>query len=278
MHINRQRLLEISLHTLDTMRTHKVKVANPCGKTAGHTTWEDVIDMDFVNWLTKEIVMLDPKENCELVGSRANWIGLDRNKSLFYTADGCGMPIGNLTSQLFSNVYLNELDQYMKRELHCKHYGRYVDDAYIVSSDRDWMLSLVPDIRQFLKSRLGLDLHMGKLCVCDSKSGVEFLGSYVKPYRNYVSNQSLRRMRNNIMKIDFTDPAKVLRTVNSYLGMMVHYASYNLRKELFMRSGFLLIAPYDDGMTKMMNFSAAEPQNTVHLIKLKNNEQVLWYF
>ena len=244
MHINRQRLLDIATHSLEKMSTHKVMK----GSSA---TWSDVIDMDFVLWLTREIVTLDPKLNCEIVGSWSNWLGLDRSKSLFFTEEGCGLPIGNLTSQLFSNVYLNVFDQYVKRDLRCKHYGRYVDDAYIVSCDKDWMLSLVPKIRQFLKSELGLDLHMGKLHVCNIEQGVEFLGAYIKPYRIYVSNQSLRRVRSNIGEIDFTDAEKVFRTVNSYLGMMIHYSSFNLRQELFMRNEFLQIAPYDSDMSKM---------------------------
>jgi len=54
--------------------------------------------MDFVKWLTKEIILLDPKENCKIAGSISDWDGLDKNKSLFYTTEGCGLPIGNLTS------------------------------------------------------------------------------------------------------------------------------------------------------------------------------------
>lgn len=244
MHIDRQRLLDIATASILSMSTHRVKKGQA-------ETWADVIDIDFILWLTKEIVMLDPKVNCEIVGSSDHWIGLDRNKSLFYTNAGCGMPIGNLTSQLFSNVYLNVFDQYMKRELRCAHYGRYVDDAYIVSCDKGWMLSVVPQIRQFLKERLCLDLHMGKLVVCDYRKGVEFLGAFIKPHRIYVSNQSLRRVKGNVGKIDFNDREKVFRTVNSYLGMFVHYASYNLRQQIFQHSRFTDIAPYDSNMTKM---------------------------
>ena len=64
------------------------------------------------------------------------------------------MPIGNLTSQLFSNVYLGELDDYMKRVLRCRHYGRYVDDFYVVSADKEWLRSLVTKIETFLSSQL----------------------------------------------------------------------------------------------------------------------------
>ena len=244
MHIKRERLQEIASNSLRAMQTHRISKGRP-------ETWEEVIDIDFLLWLTKEIILLDPKTNCELVGSKDNWNGLDRNKSLFFTEEGCGLPIGNLTSQLFSNVYLNVFDQYMKRELHCRHYGRYVDDAYIVSCDKEWMLSLVPEIRMFLKESLCLELHMGKLSVCQSNSGVEFLGSFVKPYRNYVSNQSLRRVKSNIGKIDFTDHEKVFRTVNSYLGMFVHYSSFNLRKELFLKQKYIDVAKFDSDMTKM---------------------------
>jgi hypothetical protein len=244
MHINRKRLSEIASKTLINMSEHKVCKGAP-------NRWKDVMDMDFVLWLTEEIALLDPKTACEIVGRREDWDGLDRNKSLFYTNDGCGLPIGNLTSQLFSNVYLNEFDQYMKRVLGCKHYGRYVDDAYIVSVDREWLRSIVPDARDFLDKELWLQLHMGKIEICDIKRGVEFLGAYIKPYRIYVSNKSIKRARDKVAQMDFSNHDKVYRSVNSYLGMMVHYSSYNLRDEMFNRECFTSIAPLDKNLTKM---------------------------
>ena len=135
MHIDRQILLNIVLKTLRRMANHRI--------ARGHKlTWNNWIDMDFVAWLSEEIIMLDPRQNCKIVGTVEDWEGLDHSKSLFYTMDGCGLPIGNLTSQLLSNVYLNEFDQYMKRTLKCKHYGRYVDDSFVVSTDKEWLLSL----------------------------------------------------------------------------------------------------------------------------------------
>ena len=98
---------------------------------------------------------------------------------------------------------------------------------------------------------MNLDLHNGKLTVCDVKHGVEFLGAFIKPYRTYVSNASLRRARSNISKMDFTDRKKVFMAVNSYLGMFVHYSSCNIRKELFLRKKFTRIAPFDSDLTKM---------------------------
>ena len=175
MHIDRQRLLEIATQSLEKMSART-----------------EIADKELLLWLTREIILLDPNENCRIVGSEDDWTGLDPAKSMRFVNSGKGMPIGNLTSQLFSNVYLNEFDQFMKRTLKCHHYGRYVDDAYVVSTDKEWLLSLVPDIKSFLSERLGLTLHMGKLTVTDTRYGVEFLGAFVKPYRTYASNACLR--------------------------------------------------------------------------------------
>ena len=117
IHIDRRILNDIATGTLRRMATHRTEAGNG-------QTWDDVVDVDFLCWLTEKIVMIDPKKSCKIVGKPEEWQGLDYNKSLFHTPDGCGLPIGNLTSQLLSNVYLNEFDQYMKRDLHCKHYGR----------------------------------------------------------------------------------------------------------------------------------------------------------
>ena len=232
MHINRQRLLEIATATL---------------KKIGPRT--DIVDLDFLLWLTREIVMLDPKTSCNIIGTAKEWDGLDKNKSLFYTPDGCGLPIGNLTSQLFSNVYLNELDQFCKRKLKCKHYGRYVDDAYIVSHDREWLLSLIPQIRDFLCCHLSLELHMGKTQIFNAKRGVEFLGAYVLPYRTYISNESLRRMIEQVQALNTRNRDTVYRAVNSWLGVLSHYDSFNIRCEMFITPKFLNISTFDRNVT-----------------------------
>ena len=239
MHIDRQRLLDITTGTLRKM-TERV----------------DGLDVDFLLWLTEQIVMLDPKTSCKIIGTAKEWEGLDKNKSLFYTPDGCGLPIGNLTSQLFSNVYLNELDQYCKRTLGCKHYGRYVDDAYIVSRDSEWLLSLVPQIRDFLKDRLHLELHMGKTQVIDVRRGVEFLGAYILPYRTYISNESLRRMMEQMQCMGNVSKESMYHSVNSWLGVLGHYDSFNIRCELFMNTRFLRYGSFDRDMT---TFTLSKP-------------------
>ena len=112
-----------------------------------------------------------------------------------------------LTSQLFSNVYLNELDQYAKRHLHCRHYGRYVDDFYVVSANRDWLRSLQRPLTDFLESHLNLTVNSRKTVIVDVRQGVEFLGAFLKPHRRYVSNRTLHRMRQKILMLAKTPSA-----------------------------------------------------------------------
>jgi len=94
------------------------------------------IDLNLLLYLIRKVIFNDPTKDCRIKGRKENWDGLPKNKSLFYSAQGKGLPIGNLTSQLFSNVYLNDFDHHMKRGLGCKRYGRYVDDFFIVSTDK----------------------------------------------------------------------------------------------------------------------------------------------
>lgn len=250
MHISRQKLLELSVDTL-----HKM-AGRHCSKRAGSEKWCDVLDIDFLIWLTEQIVMLDPKTHCRIVGDRSDWEGLDRNKSLFWTKEGCGLPIGNLTSQLFSNVYMNAFDQWMKREMKCRHYGRYVDDAYVVSCDKEWLLGIVSNVEKFLADELGLELHRGKLIIADVRKGVEFLGAYAKPYRCYVSNATLGRTLRGMREMDLNDEMKVWRSINSFLGSMTHYDSYNIRCNLFLRPELLRIGRFDSAMTAFERLSA----------------------
>lgn len=228
MNINRERLLGICLDSLGKMARHRVSRHRP-------ERWCDVTDMDFVTWLTREIVMLNPLDNCIVIGSPTEWEGLPRNKSLYNSPDGCGLPIGNLTSQLFSNVYLNLLDQYMKRRLHCRHYGRYVDDFYVVGADREWLLSLVAYVRAFLYVELGLELHDGKLSVCSVWHGTEFLGAWLKPRRIYASRATAARMRIKLHILARSGRSKWCAALNSYCGVLSHWQNYRLRRRMMTR-------------------------------------------
>ena len=222
MHIDRHRLLEISLRTLNKMSNHKIEDGR---------RWSDVRD-------------------CITVGDPSDWEGLDAAKSMLNLKPGLGLPIGNLTSQLFSNVYLNEFDQFMKRTMKCRYYGRYVDDAFIVSADKNRLLRMVPQIQSYLTEHLGIELHMGKLHISEVHHGVEFLGAYIKPYRTYISNHALHRIETKLSEMDFRKPWRIIRSVNSYLGIFQHTDSYNIRRRLLMTSDIMRYCVFNRDMTQ----------------------------
>ena len=255
MHIDRKRLLKIATDSLIKMASHKVGLTEDVSIPNGvlitpYTTWSDIRDMNFIQWLNEGIIMLDPMKNCIIVGDESDWDGIDHAKCMRYVEPGLGLPIGNLTSQLYSNVYMNPFDQFMKRELGCIHYGRYVDDSVMINADREWLLDQVPKVREFLTDELGLQLHMGKLHIQDVRHGVEFLGAFVKPYRDYVSNKTLNRIIGNLQAIDLHNANRVSSTVNSYLGILGHTASYNLRHDLFCSDDFARIVEIDADFLK----------------------------
>jgi len=181
-----------------------------------------------------------PVGNCRVLGDRREWNLLPKEKSLFHSKPGCGLPIGNLSSQLFSNIYLGALDDFMKRELKCRHYGRYVDDMYVVASTKGELYGIVPKVRDFLCAALDLELNEDKVRVVDAYKGVEFLGAYLKPYRTYPARRSLRRMRGRMKSLFPTDatsaslpvegPQRVQARVNSMLGVLSHYDCWHIRK------------------------------------------------
>ena len=247
MHINRLRLLDIATASLTKMADHQAN---------GGMKWRDVIDIDFILWLTHEIVLLDPTDGCRHVGSPSEWDDVDASKLMANAPADCGMPIGNLTSQLFSNVYMNPFDQMVKRLLHFLHYGRYVDDSATISSDRQRLTDAIPVMRDFLKDELCLDMHMGKTQIIDVRYGVEFLGAFIKPYRTYICNRSLSRIKQEAADVRHMGRGQAFRTVNSLLGVMSHYNSYNLRREIFTQQHILRYGTFDCDMT---TFTLSKP-------------------
>ncbi len=165
----------------------------------------------------RTIVFHDPTQGCLMHADRCGWHDLPANKSLFHSAPGCGLPIGNLTSQLFANVYLNELDQYIKRELKVRYYGRYVDDMVFVHSDKSFLTALVPLVRSYLRDHLGLELHPKKIYLQPVEHGVPFLGVFILPYRTYPGRRVVANFR---LALRNHAPVQVLE---SYLGMFGHH-------------------------------------------------------
>ena len=243
-HIDRKVLLDITERRLAEMCTHRLGMGD--GRR-----WREVVDMDFVLYLTREIILLDPTLFCRMRGSWSDWSVLPHDKSLFYSGEGHGLPIGNLTSQLFSNVYLSGYDDFMKRILHCRHYGRYVDDSYVVSRDREFLLWVRDRAAEYLSTNLHLSLHEGKTEIVEVHRGVLFLGAFLKPHRQYVSNDTLRRMKRKLrilgerLERGEVSPRKVEDSVNSFLGVLGHYSCWHIRRDLFADSVFACYGYFD---------------------------------
>lgn len=190
-------------------------------------------NINFIRYLLYTILNDDATQHCKIFGTPDEWKMLAHGKSLFHSPEGCGLPIGNLSSQLFSNIYLNELDQFVKRSLKCKHYGRYVDDGYIVSKSKSFLRDKVDEISNFLNQNLGLHLNEKKTKIYDAYNGISFLGSYLMPHRSYTDNGTLKRIKQNIKNLNPKSLIELSCKVNSLLGVMSHSNSYCLRKLIF---------------------------------------------
>lgn len=204
-----------------------------CRKTLSKVKDRKDLDYNFIDYLLEIIINSNPIENCNVLGKIEDWNNLPKEKSLLTAEENCGLPIGNLSSQLFSNVYLNVFDQYVKRNLRCRHYGRYVDDAYIVSDDRKCLKKLIPEISHFLYQELGLEINPQKTRIYDAYQGAEFLGAFIKPFRTYISSSSLERVKKKVILCDVGNKKYLHSSINSFLGVFSHYNSYCLRRVLF---------------------------------------------
>ena len=140
---------------------------------------------------------------------------------------GRGLPLGNLTSQLLVNIYLNEFDQFAKHTLKAKHYIRYADDFVVLSVDRAWLASLLPRIRDFLRRNLKLELHPDKVSITTLASGVDFLG-WVHFFDHRVLRTSTKRRM--FRRIEETNAKE--ETALSYLGLLSHGNTRKLRMQI----------------------------------------------
>lgn len=144
----------------------------------------------------------------------------------FHTQPGKGLPLGNLTSQLFVNVYMNEFDQFVKHRLKAKYYIRYADDFVFIDANRSRLTTQIPMIQQFLHDRLKLDLHPNKVHVRTVASGVDFLG-----WAHFPTHRVLRTTTKRGMMRKVRDHAKN-ETLQSYLGLLKHGNTRKLQEEL----------------------------------------------
>lgn len=148
-----------------------------------------------------------------------------------------GLPIGNLTSQMFANLYLNELDQHCKHHLHLKYYIRYMDDIIILHHDKKFLEKIKQDIAGFLETKLHLQLN-NKTCIRPTSMGIEFVGFRVWSTHIKLRKKTAKKMEKRLkyMFRAFTageiDRETLDRSIASYKGILQHFNSYGLRQSL----------------------------------------------
>ena len=156
----------------------------------------------------------------------------------FHHIPGKGLPLGNVTSQLFCNVYMNEFDQFMKHIIKAKYYIRYCDDFVVVHESQKFLEALTPRIAIFLQEKLRLELHPRKVEIRKIKQGVDFLGYVTLRHYKVLRTRTKLRMLNKIeekkrelilKKISWESFNQI---VQSYLGMISHCRNVSLKQKI----------------------------------------------
>lgn len=236
---------------------------------------EKEVEEEWVLRLLRQIVYHDCRSKVYVKSPKWKFDLLPDYKSLWNTDGSKGLPIGNLTSQFFSNVYLNVLDQYVKQHWHCKYYCRYVDDFVILDEDPQKLNEIHKDLTIFLKERLKLDLHQNKKSVNKVERGIDFVGFVEKPYRRVLRQKILRKVfklvRDQRKEQDWFTHEKLEKyknSINSYLGMLRNTNGYKLRRAICMQSINLFIT-CDEEYTKLKVVKYTEE-------RIDNSEKIVY--
>ncbi len=207
--------------------------------------YEVGVEQDGMYWdillrTTKVVVMHHPELNCVLNSEPYLWSQhMEANKSLFTSPTG--EPIGNLTTQLFANFLMSFFISYVKFVFRRKNFdiAQFVDDFAIVCDDLEFLVSKIEVLSNFLDKKLRLKLHKNKRYLQPVSHGILFVGTFIKPGRNYLSNRTLGRMIErckgygrmvNEESVDVTKLQRMEEVLNSYLGFCRNRKTYNFRK------------------------------------------------
>lgn len=181
-------------------------------------------------WLGRIIIFHRCQGNYVTKGDLNLLASIPHEKSMFGQSVGKGLPIGNYTSQFFANLYMNELDYFIKRSMKIKKYLRYVDDVVVISENVEKLRTLPMVIDNFLREKLTLRLSKKKTIIQPVKRGIEFLGYFIKPTHTLVKNNVVSRLKNKLR--NGMSDAETMPLVNSYFGHFSHAQSLSLRKSI----------------------------------------------
>lgn len=196
---------------------------------------------------TRKTIYHHPERDCVLNSPPEWWGNLEANKSLFTAQGEVGMPIGNLTTQLFANFLMSWFVSYVqflfRHEEYC--FAQFVDD-FIIVGQHDTILEMLPKIERFLEERLRLHLHKDKRYFQPVTRGVTFVGTIIKPGRLYLSNRTRARLTERCYgfrrvlgteDVTLLDLNRIEQVLNSYLGFCRRRRTYRFRKRLVNRLG-----------------------------------------
>lgn len=200
---------------------------------------KESFEYNTMKYLWREIIFDDPTVGIRLRGAIKNWDRLPDSKSLFTQTPDRGIVIGNLTSQLLSNIYLDQLDRYVTQTLGYKAYGRYVDDFYFVlprEKLEHFMKKDLPRVKNFIES-IGLTLHPHKTYIQNIERGVPFLGVRLYPYRVLPDKRMVRNFREVVHKFA-AGKGGSYEAIVSYLGRFQHMDSQKILAKIFAEVGW----------------------------------------
>ena len=167
--------------------------------------------------LTELVLMHDPRTDFEFRGRRDLVERVPPHKRLMEQTENRGLPIGNLSSQFFANVYLDVLDQHAKHDIGARHYIRYVDDFLFLHESPEWLNGALADVDAFLPDQLGVRLNPKKTILQPVARGVDFVGQVIKPW----SRSTRRRTVSDAMRrVEHVSEPEFLDLTNSYFGLL----------------------------------------------------------
>lgn len=179
--------------------------------------------------LLLQVLWHSPTENFYYKWDKNLYTKVKKSKSLFFTSKEKWLAIWNLTSQFFANIYLNELDNFVKRTLKCRYYVRYVDDFVLLSTDKEELKIFREQIKYFLQEKLLLIAHPNKIIMQEISQWINFVWAVIKPYHRYLRNRTYWNLQKKIDELSLVTNFKTkealkikLSQLNSYMWFMKH--------------------------------------------------------
>ena len=197
-------------------------------------------DIECLLYINSVLICHNAQLNYRIKGKTSNWEKIPSDKSLIAQPVGKACPVGDLVSQMLVNFMLSAFDYYVVKVCGYKEFIRFSDDFIIFRPTKEELVTFVPKMQDYLVEQLHQSLHPKKVYIQPIRKGINWIGTVVYPNRIYISNRTRGRMYDAIRRYNaIAEAGKALdhvenfaQSMNSYLGMMVHYNTYNIRKKV----------------------------------------------